>query len=246
VINEAFAVPTAWRMTAHVVGLSGSSTTRYRREQQPAMEQDLLSPAHAGSWNVVSTTGGADNTVGKNKFTFVDAVKEWYETAIVLRDLHGIWTASLIDAVGCPYTEGVYQTARAARQGITTDISAILADAWNVDHSVRLIDVYYPYVLPKSESCAQGGGLNPSKHGTTAVIDMLAAAHDDVPAQVQSLTGGAAAVGSVDLRDPNSVYGSAKDPRNLLQLVAYYGYPHVNAEGQEDIASMAVARLTGG
>jgi len=58
---------------------------------------------------------------------------------------------------------------RAARSTITVNIADVLATAWKTDHSVRLVDVYYPYVLPKGSSCAKAGGFNPNKHGTTAV-----------------------------------------------------------------------------
>jgi hypothetical protein len=246
IINQAFAVPPSWQMTVDVEGKSGASTTSYASIQVPGMKAALKQSA--GSWNVVSTTGGADDSFGKHTYTFSDAVQDWYEKAIlnVPPELEkGIWTASAADPIaGCPHTDGVYQTARAARSTITGNIADVLSTAWKTDHSVRLVDVYYPYVLPKSSSCAKVGGFNPNKHGTTAVINMLASAHDAIPAAVRSLTSPSVNVLPVDLRDPTSAFGSVKDPRKLLQLTAYYGYPHANATGQEDIATMAVSRLT--
>jgi hypothetical protein len=243
-INAAFGVPSQWQMKADIVGRSGASSASYASGQVPAMKKDLASAP--GTWNVVSTTGGA-NTGGKgHTFTFSDAVQGWYEAAIAQGYLRkGVWTANLLGP-GCPNTEKVYQTAQAERGAITSDLANVLAAAWQEDRSVRLVDVNYPYVMPKSAACAKGGGLDSYKHGSTAVINMLASAHDAVPAKVRSLTSPGVNVLEVDLRDPRSPFGSVSDPRSLLQLTAFYGYPHPNATGQQDIATMAVAALTGG
>jgi hypothetical protein len=119
----------------------------------------------------------------------------------------------------------------------------VLVSAALASPATRLVDVYYPYLLPGNSSCARNNRSGYA-HGATAAVNMLASAHDAVPAAVQALAPQAAAVVQVDLRDPASLFGSRPDPRTLLQRTAYYGYPHPNAEGQAAIASMALTALT--
>jgi len=238
IINSAFNVPADWQMTTDVTAQSGAATTAFAAGQVPRMTGDLK--ARSSSWNVVSVSGGADD----GSFVFYNAIKAWYTYAILGGYVHqGVWAASAFRGPGCPDTQRVYATARAQRSGITKDLASVLAQAAQVSPAARLIDLYYPYVLPQADSCAENSILG--GHGATAVVNMLDSAHDQVPATVSQQDPEAGPVIQLDLRDPASLFGSPADPRALLQLTAYYGYPHPTSAGQSDIAIMAVGALTG-
>jgi hypothetical protein len=226
-------------MTTDVEARSGVSAASFRTGQIPGMKVSLL--AHPGSWNVVSVSGGADD----GKFTFDDAIQNWYEIALLSGQLRrGVWTANA-SSPGCPDTDDLYATARAQRTNVRDSLAAVLIQAVKTSPGVRLLDLYYPYVLPHSAFCAGDHSILGESHGTTAVVNMLDSAHDGVPAEVHSAVPSAGPVYQLDLRDPSESFGAHTDPRDLLQETAYFGYPHPSATGQFLIAGMASLDLSG-
>jgi hypothetical protein len=213
-------------MMVHVVGRSGHASSEYATDGQRAAMLNDLHDHHLGSWNVVSITGGADD----GKYTFADAIEDWYKAAIAHGELYrGVWTADAT-APGCPNSEGIYKTALKERPNITENLRGILNDAMKESPGTRAVDVYYPYALPRSAYCAKDHF--PHQHGTTAAANMLASAHD----ALRGLDG----LIQVDLRADEF---SGGDPRLLLQTIAYYGFPHPNAQGQGRIAAMTASAV---
>jgi Glycine rich protein len=237
-VNSALKVPDSWHMIWNVPARSGAATSSFEANQVGSMENAL--GQHAGSWNVVSVSGGADD----GKYTFATAVQDWYELAIASGNIRtGVWLASSTN-IGCPDENDVYRTARSQRSDIGRNLASVLAQAAQKSPGTRLLDLYYPYILKSGDGCAKGSlGV---KHGATATINMLDAAHDDVPKVLKEMDASAGPVIQLDLRDPATIFGSAKNPLSLMQRIAYFGYPHPTATGQQDIADMAVAALTKG
>ena len=209
-LNSMMQVPTAWAIAPDVLAISGDTTSQVISNQVPTMQTKLGS--HAGSWNVVSVTGGADDLQFSNELAA-------FYLKNTLNNLHP-W--SITNSKKCLDTEGVWTTLQGQSASIATNLDSIASSALGSDPNVRLVDVNYPYVMDTSNICSIDRG---AIHGAQSVIDGLDSLHGHFPG---------ANVVNIDLRT-----GFGVSPLADLQLIELYGYPHPNDAGQTLIGNFA-------
>ncbi len=220
-------VPNEWRYRTLLVAQSGASTRQmFEQGQIDVMVRTIR--ANAGSWNIVSLTGGANN------IDFLNTLREFYEE----HPSGDPKPWAVTNWSDCPDTQALYNRLLAQRGTITADLAQIVATVREASSSTRFVDMLYPYVLPTSNVCSQDRQVptnpsNPSQmgtwHGAQSVIDELDRLH-------QILAG--PDVIKVDLR---VAFGNR--PLQRLQQTRYFGYPHPNDAGQTKMASIAVTAL---
>jgi hypothetical protein len=220
-LNALLKVPASWAMASHMVALSGASATNYKSQGQlDAMESDL--ETHAGSWNVVSFTGGG------NDVNLALTLTEYY----YFHKNGKPWSVRSWSAGKCPDSESIYRRAikdgakiRAALEGIVSAASASSA-------STRFVSINYPYLVAVENVCGidhltKSGA---TWHGSNSAVDAL----NDIHQQVR-----APGLVHVDLRQAFDTTDGLSD----LQLRRYFGYPHPNFEGQQLIAILAASAI---
>ena len=253
-------LPTAWQMTlgptdsngmpAYLAARSGKPTSAFGASGETpgtlawatldteagALRSGLY--ARYDSWNIVSVTGGANDTSWSDKF------KTWY-LAHPLATPEPWQITTTNPAADCPDSNAVY-TELGTNQSdghtlnwhITTNLQGVVDLAAELSPGVRVANVGYPYVMDANDStvsrndCSANSG---SWHGATSVVDLLNADHNGVNGDN---------VQYVDLT-ASAVLGADPVAGGYVQKTRLYGYPHATASGQSQIASKAVAVLTG-
>lgn len=220
-------VPAEWRYSVAIVAQSGVSTGQMLEQGQ--LDRALAGfSAHAGAWNILSITGGADNV------PFNKTLEKFYSDHILGKPKP--WDVKTWK--DCPDVNALYAAVLSEKSNITSDLIRALDMIRTQAPSARIVDVTYPYVLKSDNVCAINRvvPIDPSDltqtavwHGTTDVIDALDSTHA-VVAGTDIL--------KVDLR---SVFGT--NPLPELQLTRYFGYPHADASGQRKTAAQAVKML---
>jgi hypothetical protein len=246
-LNSLLHAPSSWTFAEDLQAVSGASTFAFGvagttpgtddwatgTAQSASIRADLY--ARYDSWNVVSMTGGADNTNWGEKLS--DFYKDHFAEVSPLAP----WAVSSGNpSTDCPDSQSVWDWLHATQldgntddQHIQANLQGIVTVATRYSPGVRVLNVGYPYVVDHTNSCSANSG---SWHGAKSVIDDLNADHTAV-------TG--ANVSYIDL---TSASGFGQDPvsSGYLQLTRLYGYPHANSPGQSRIADMALPLLTSG
>ena len=257
--NGSTHAPAAWQITlgangpdgmpAYLVARSGAPTSQFGRSdlaipgtaawasgdtQSAKLAQALYS--RYNSWNVVSMTGGADDT------NWIDVLGSWY---------FDHWNDPSVTPWGvntgiadCPHSNDVYNNLTVPSYAIPgTTVSAVIQAnlqgmttiAAAESPGVRVLNVGYPYTVNSTgNSCyADSGGIK----GVKSVIDELNSDHAFVSGANQKY---------VDL---STAFGTSP-MTTFLQPRRLYGYPHpttgsASTTGQSKIAATVVAAITG-
>jgi hypothetical protein len=219
-LNARLGVPNKWRMRSVMLGISGAKTTDFGKDGQLAAMRDAIE-THAGSWNVVSFTGGADDA------NFSAALRSYYGHHPQGKP----WAVSAWSRANCPDSDSVYARAIAAAPGIRSALKKVMSTASASSASTRFVDVGYPYVVPKGNVCGTNHRTGSGTwYGSNTVVDFLDTLHRRLSAP---------GLVHVDLRSQFNRSAKLSD----LQLTRYYGYPHPDASGQNLIAGLAAAAV---
>jgi Tol biopolymer transport system component len=258
-------VPTAWRITlgpedvlgipAYFFALGGTASAAFgvpsglfgddgetigsdewaSGTRQTAFMRAALYP-RADSWNVVSVTGGADDT------TWTQQMEEWYnDSAHFISTPPKPWMQESSTS-NCPDSDAVYTglTGNSGALGdeITANLDGVAEVAARHSPGVRVLIVGYPDVMDSSDSadaksyCYSDHGSSPVWHGahsTLLELNSNIAAITEANAQYVGVTSG---------------FGSTPIHSGYIQPTRYYGYPHATSSGQSVIADAAVGVLT--
>jgi hypothetical protein len=238
-------VPAVWQIQPTVIAASGKPTSDFgngtynanastwaRSGQSGRMSLQLYS--RYTSWNVVSMTGGANDTPWR------DVMRQWY---IDNFDNGRVpWNVSSV--VYCPDTESVWQSLDSTlTSAITSNLQGIVAVGTAASPGVRVLNVNYPYVVDygtqsTGNPCYSDWSINGTGyHGVKSVIDVLNSAHT-------SVTG--SNVKNVNINTAFSTTAAVSN--GYIQETRIYGYPHPSGGstgGQAKIADTAVTVLTG-
>jgi hypothetical protein len=227
------AVPAAarrWDVRYSNLARSGFTSSQVVADELPHVG-GLLTP-HAGSWNIVSFTGGA------NDLDLEGTMKDYYLNHKLevesSSDAERPWNEE--DASNCPDTTTMMSTLlRGAAQTLQTNLSNIIATVRLADPNVRLVDQRYQYTVPAGNICAIDRIDTDLSQvtGATSLIDALNAVHAAADAGVSQLA----------VVDPSQLFGSGDSSLNDIQQTIVYGYPHVNATGQVIIGKAAAQAL---
>jgi alpha-tubulin suppressor-like RCC1 family protein len=223
-------VPGQWRMQILVLSQSGALAQNYN---QPGPQNDTTCngcgekdatvsalQAHAGSWNIVSATGGA------NDAHFGDRLKDFYSGT---SGQGKPWDVAFRS--DCPDLDRLDADIQSTSSLVQTALTQLFGAAQTADPNVRRVAVTYPHVLNSTATCAPDSiGSTPYTGATHAVDDL------DTAVTALSTTG----VMVVDMRSAG-LYSS--NPQDDIQLTRYFGYPHPNSCGQDAIAAAVVGRL---
>jgi hypothetical protein len=227
-------VPSLWRMQPIVTAISGEPASSYSLPYHDSFPQATLMTQAlsklAGSWDVLSLTGGA------NDIDFAGVLRNWYVTHRFGKPWESAPRAnnSVSAAQACPDSNALYRKIGRLGPSIVTALQSVIDSAQATSTSVRVIDLKYPYLMATGGGCANdyyalrlGRVRRGVAHwyGATATIDRLDSLHDSL--QAKSLR-------RIDLRGS---FGS--QPLGKLQLNRFYGYPHPSDLGQADIAAAA-------
>ena len=221
-LMTALGIPTVWKMTIDVVADSGAPASGFANAggQQANMISDLT--ARAGSWNIVTTSGGADDV------NFGAALQSFYENA-------STWNTKpwqVTSRSSCPDTDAIYSRVGSTGSSTNTALANLFLAASNADANVRKLAITYPYVLESTNTCEGYDSGTAPHNGAKQVIDAL-------DANISSLS--SIGVHVVDLR---SVTGFGSSPMSDIQQTRYFGYPHPSSAGQNDIASAVNSALS--
>ena len=238
-INSAPNTPTQWQYSLDLVAKSGTASENFGdstqtpgtdawaagwSSQASKLKWDLL--ARYDSWNIVSVTGGANDT------SWQQIMKDWYKDNFTAAPEP--WSYVPVDAAtDCPNSETVYNQLQGS---IGTDITSNLQGVVDLSDAnspgVRVLTVGYPYILDSTSDCAANDG---TWEGFNATVDAL-------NASVFGVT--SANVKDVDLTLSGN-FGSSPITNNLIQETRLYGYPHASSGGQNIVASAAVGIVRG-
>jgi hypothetical protein len=192
------------------------------------------------SWNIVSVTGGADDT------NWVTKLKEWYNDSSHWSSLDKPWMMDTSTS-NCPDSNAVYSDLQSGsptlHSKIQTNLQGVVDYAASLSPGLRVLNVGYPYVLDSTDYSDSKSYCN-SDHGSwkgfKSVVDDLNGAHT-------SVTG--SNVKYVDLT-ASSAFGTSPVHNGYIETFRYYGYPHPTitaaggpGEGKEADATVSV--LTG-
>jgi hypothetical protein len=219
-LNQVAAIPPDWTVTADLLAKSGATTTDMVNSQEETMAADL--GQHAGSWNYVSLTGGADDA------DFSDALATFYShhwTSLIAP-----WAVTSLS--DCPDTQSVYVQAQAAQNVIRKNLSDIIRTATASTAGVKVLNVGYAYAVDKTNPCFAD---HANVAGVKSLIDLLNADH-------KAITG--PNVHYVNLTASSS-FGLYPISHNYIQKTRLYGYPHPSDSGQNLIATTAVGVAKG-
>jgi hypothetical protein len=243
-MNSSLHAPSAWTFAEDLKAASGASTFAFGvsgttpgtddwasgTAQSASVRADLY-PRY-DSWNVVSMTGGADDSNWRDKLA------DFYYAHFVTASPAPWAVSTSSPSADCPDSQSVWDWLHATQldgetddQHIQDNLGGIVTVATRYSPGVRVLNVGYPYVVDQSNSCSADSG---TWHGSKSVIDDLNADH-------QAISG--ANVTYVDLTG-SSGFGSSPVSGGYLQLNRLYGYPHPNDAGQSRMADIALAELT--
>jgi hypothetical protein len=218
-----------------IVARSSASVAQFSKNDPPTPDcpgcgeiaemHDALVPV-AGSWNVVSLNGGADDA------KFSRALYDYYLLYSVPSPYP--WDGrpwAVTQWSQCPDTNSVYlrATSPTTADAVVTGLRKAVNSARTISPGIRVVDMNYPYVVARDNVCASDHG---DWQGANSTVDALSDLHD-------TAMRGVPGVYRLDLRD---LFG-AENPLPMMQLTRYYGYPHVNGTGQTRIAERAVEEL---
>jgi hypothetical protein len=176
--------------------------------------------ARAGSWNIVSSSGGADDADFKQVF-------EDYYTATSGQGTP--WTETA--RASCPDTDALDTRINNIGNAVNIAFVGLFSAASTADANVRKIAITYPHVLASTSACEYfSSGTAPHKGAVDAV--------DDLDQYITGLSTDGVTV--VDLR---TAIGFGINPMGSLQDKRYFGYPHPNSAGQAAISSAVVAAI---
>jgi len=256
--NAALHVPSEWQITlgpedvlgipAYFLALSGTPTSAFGASGEDVGSNAWATGAHqttymsAGlnqhrdSWNVVSETGGANDT------TWTTKMKDWYnDNAHFVSTPPKPWMQESSTS-NCPDSDAIFTELTDNNDELSDAIQANLQGVVDVavreSPGVRVLNLGYPEVNDSSDSsdaksyCYSNHGTSPVWHGTQSVIAELNSDH-------QLVTGDN--VQYVDLVTP---FGSTPIHSGDIQATRYYGYPHATSTGQTLIADAAIDVLT--
>jgi len=226
-------IPDQWKPIVLVLARSGALAVNYTN---PALQDDdncngcgeqaaMVSAlqARAGSWNVVTVEGGANDS------KFGDRLADFYHSTLGQGQPWVVTSRS-----NCPDTDQldakVLETRDAVRQGLTD----VLNTAQQTDPNVRRVLLTYPYVLNPDTGSSVCGGDWP---GATPAIGAFHVS-DDLDTTITGIS-----VSGVRLVELRTASGFASNPLNDTQQTRYFGYPHPNSAGQDAIASAVVSNL---
>jgi hypothetical protein len=238
-------IPAAWRMSARVIAVSGMATSSFGpsgttpgttawASSGQAGQLSVLLYASTSSWNVMSFSGGANDT------PWADMLKNWYINHFTAS--YAPWSVPDGDTSNCPDTEAIYQSLLSTDpiSGQTFDniiranLGGLVTVANRASSGVRIINAGYPYVVNSDSPCSANWTSNGSlHHGVVAVIDRLNADHT-------AITGP-----NVKYLDLSGLFGSF-NPLPYIQQTSLYGYPHANASGQTVEGNQAELLLKSG
>ena len=197
---------------------------------------------HAGSWNVVSITGGA------NDARFADVLKEYYKRSFEV--LGGVEPWAVFDRSACPRLEPLFANLQERKSRIMDALTSLADIARTASTGVRILDVRYPYVEDRRPASGQGcfGNPNPVRpSGSGGAVALLNDLH-------RKAFAGTAGVKTLDLvanfgeapittAPATGCDPAGPDPSSYIQLRRFYGYPHPNGIGQGRIAQAAAELL---
>lgn len=248
--NSSTHAPTVWQPTLGFLALSGAATSEFgngsftpgtsswaTRGQSGQMSVSLYT--RYDSWNVVSMTGGADDT------NWTGQLANWYLSHWNTPSTKP-WsvTTGISD---CPDANEVYNYLTVSGfviPGVTIDsliqanLQGMVTVAANASPGVRVLNVGYPYTTDSTgNSCYADSG---STKGVHSVIADLNSDHTFVSG---------ANVKYVDLT-ASTAFGNSPVTNGYISLNRLYGYPHPtvgagSTTGQSKIASAAITVLTG-
>jgi len=188
--------------------------------------------ARYDSWNVLSLTGGANDT------PWQDAMKNWYIQHFLAS--YPPWDVPTTSE--CPDTESVYQAlaanSNALNTTITTNLEGMVTVGGKASPGLRVLMEGYPDVIDFSKLCYSDWGIVPLlNHGAGSVVSML-------NTDAQNVTG-------TRVKYVNNVTGFGADPvsTGLISQNRLYGYPHPSTtgspSGQTKISSDSIPVLVG-
>jgi hypothetical protein len=183
--------------------------------------------AASDSWNIVSVTGGADDT------NWSTALANWYVNPLSGIADHKLWLATSRSSVGCPDTDSVMNSLKQVDYEITNNLYGVATAAHRASLGVRVLNVGYPQVLDSSDTCNGDSTTAFPRVGTAGVINKLNDIHQGVVGKYIRYVNSASALGDTPISD------------GYLQLARLYGYPHANATGQGRISTKAQDVVTG-
>lgn len=232
--NTERSVPVRWQMTAYVYAMSGAKSADFPSTastgcpgcgQQSEME-NILS-AFAGSWNVVSADGGADD------INFADALTNYYvQFSVDSVDLNAKpWLETTRGQ--CPDTDTIKANLTTFLATSPTALSGLFTAASIQDPAVRKVVITYPHIMNSTSTCADHDSTTAPHEGANEVIDYLDTGY------ITPLSSSGVIV--VDLRSSGTLSTS---PIDDLQQTRYFGYPHPSAQGQVDIAGLVLAAVS--
>ena len=243
--NTSTHAPAAWAMTLDLIAYSGAQTASFGAygttpgtdawstgtTQSGIVRGDLYSRYY--SWNVVSMTGGADDT------TWTSVMSAFYQKH-VLSESPAPWNVTTSNpSQDCPDSQSVFAFLQSqALDGQTYDthikanLQGVVTVATAVSPGVRILNIGYPYIVDSTNACS---GITGAWHGSKSVIDELNTDHT-------SVTG--TNVHYINLTATGS-FGANPVGSNLLQLRRFYGYPHPVDAGQAMIATTTLSNLNG-
>jgi len=227
-------VPSQWTMLVDNVAHSGALAQNYTQAGPESNtcngcgeKDEMVSAlqARAGSWNIVSISGGG------NDANLEGILHDFYSST---QGQGQPWVVT--DRSTCPNTDQMDTNIQNVSQGVHDALTNVLSAARTTDSNVRLVAITYPYILnPDSLTSVCGGDWT----GATPHIGVFHAV-DDMDSIITGL-----AVSGLQVVDLRTAGGFATNPLNDIQQTRYFGYPHPNADGQTAIASAVVGKLLG-
>jgi hypothetical protein len=222
-------IPTQWKPVIDVLALATNYTNPAQQDnstcngcgEEAAMVSAL--GARAGSWNVVTLEGGANDS------DFAASLADFYTGT---SGQGQPWAVT--SRANCPDTDTLDARVMDTRSDVQTALASVLTAAQTADANVRRVLLAYPYTLNADSGSSVCGG------DMTGATPEIGAFHvtDDLD---NTITG--ATVSGVQIVDLRTATGFATNPLSDTQQTRYFGYPHPNSAGQDAIASAVVSAL---
>lgn len=227
-INSHYGMPTEWKMQLLFLAASGASTQDFTKPItygcagcHQGITAESAAQAYAGSWNIFSASGGADDV------NFSQTLRDFYKQGVDVKP----WTVQT--RPNCPDTDALNTNVQSLINGGNIGgkpanpfaLRDFFRSIKSADPNARLFAITYPHVLNPNDVCAPNDPNLLPHIGTDAVVDNL----DDgyiVPLYKEG-------VNIIDLR--KQIFNNV--PRDYLQLQRYFGYPHPNDAAQSAIAT---------
>ena len=216
-----------WDMTAVDVASPGADTRSIVEHQLLPVSQQLST--HRNSWNVISVSGGLDDT------RLPGQLDRWYATQCNANDCtpwQPVRHQSCLDWAGVQHDA---QSAQVVGQ-IRNDLATVFDQAVFADPDVRRIQVLEPGLVDRFLDNRPSEGANPCYSAATAVIGAL-----------DAIRPGTVVLGlPVQVVDPRAAFGSSDVPTGppstdgLIQTTTPVGYPDPGRSGQSQLATLAV------